>query len=67
MRCEVHARDVQEKLISAKCESPYHFLWMSQLRFELREPGDGGEGGSSNMMCYVLPIPATHNRDNVYL
>ncbi|KAF4711294.1 hypothetical protein FOZ63_000413, partial [Perkinsus olseni] len=39
---EVHARDVQERLIALKCESPQHFDWLSQLRFELREPVEGG-------------------------
>lgn len=40
---EVHARDVQERLIVLKCESPQHFDWLSQLRFELIEPMVGGE------------------------
>merc|ERR1719160_988970 len=34
---EVHARDVQDILIAKKTESPMHFNWMSQLRFELRD------------------------------
>ena len=40
---EVHARDVQDRLIQFKCDSPTNFNWLSQLRFELR--GGEGEGG----------------------
>mmetsp|Transcript_14483 Transcript_14483/g.50911 ORF Transcript_14483/g.50911 Transcript_14483/m.50911 type:complete len:4419 (-) Transcript_14483:356-13612(-) len=32
---EVHARDVQDKMIQLKTETANHFNWLSQLRFEL--------------------------------
>merc|ERR1719506_267228 len=51
---EVHARDVQDRMIVAKTESPLHFNWLSQLRFQLRDPGEGTDAGSSNMVCYVM-------------
>eukprot|EP00435_Cladocopium_sp_Y103_P031450 s634_g8.t1 len=34
---EVHARDVQDRMINLKTESPSNFNWTSQLRFELRD------------------------------
>ncbi|CBZ54592.1 GF18580, related [Neospora caninum Liverpool] len=57
---EVHARDVQEKLIQMRCEHDNCFVWKSQLRFELRddvmEDKQGGAGSSPGlgvMACRV--------------
>mmetsp|Transcript_64893 Transcript_64893/g.119431 ORF Transcript_64893/g.119431 Transcript_64893/m.119431 type:complete len:4522 (+) Transcript_64893:77-13642(+) len=50
---EVHARDVQDRMITLKTESPSNFNWASQLRFELREPTDEISAGQP-AMCYVL-------------
>ncbi|CEL98551.1 unnamed protein product [Vitrella brassicaformis CCMP3155] len=55
---EVHARDVQERLIQMKCENENAFPWKSQLRFELREEVDsaaaGGAPPAGGMTCRVL-------------
>ncbi|PFH37249.1 dynein, axonemal, heavy chain 2 family protein [Besnoitia besnoiti] len=58
---EVHARDVQERLIQMRCESDNCFAWKSQLRFELREDSiDDRQGngtasqGLGFMGCQVL-------------
>eukprot|EP00397_Hematodinium_sp_SG-2012_P000063 GEMP01000063.1.p1 GENE.GEMP01000063.1~~GEMP01000063.1.p1 ORF type:complete len:2825 (+),score=742.06 GEMP01000063.1:2672-11146(+) len=52
---EVHSRDVQDRMITTKTESPANFNWTSQLRFELREMQDSVEGaGTGNMSCWCL-------------
>ncbi|KFH07428.1 putative dynein-1-alpha heavy chain, flagellar inner arm I1 complex [Toxoplasma gondii VAND] len=57
---EVHARDVQEKLIQMRCENDNCFVWKSQLRFELRDDiVEDKQGNSSSapglgvMACHV--------------
>merc|ERR1719265_629053 len=50
---EVHARDVQDTMISRKTESPSNFSWTQQLRFELREPTDEVQAGQP-AGCFVL-------------
>merc|ERR1719162_2973548 len=50
---EVHARDVQDRMITLKTESPGNFNWSSQLRFELREPTDEVQAGQP-AGCFVL-------------
>eukprot|EP00928_Gymnodinium_smaydae_P048232 TRINITY_DN3222_c2_g2_i2.p1 TRINITY_DN3222_c2_g2~~TRINITY_DN3222_c2_g2_i2.p1 ORF type:complete len:3935 (+),score=1014.18 TRINITY_DN3222_c2_g2_i2:1731-11807(+) len=53
---EVHARDVQDMMVTKKTESPGNFNWTSQLRFELREPAPDalqqqGQSPCASCMC----------------
>ncbi|CAD7941177.1 unnamed protein product [Amoebophrya sp. A25] len=48
---EVHARDVQAKLVETKTDNPRAFMWMQQLRFALKDLPDEAPG---NAHCYVL-------------
>jgi dynein heavy chain len=52
---EVHARDVQDKMIAQKTESPSNFNWTQQLRFDLRDTPDELVAGHSDIKtCVVL-------------
>ncbi|OXB70414.1 UNVERIFIED_CONTAM: hypothetical protein H355_012305 [Colinus virginianus] len=54
---EVHARDVQERMILSKCDNENSFAWKSQLRFVMREETmdfQGGQPLGSYMICQVL-------------
>jgi len=53
---EVHARDVQDRMITLKTESPSNFNWTSQLRFELR---DSQEEPGAVQACFVLQTNTT--------
>eukprot|EP00392_Amoebophrya_sp_AT5.2_P008786 g8814.t1 len=48
---EVHARDVQAKLVETKTDNPSAFMWLQQLRFALQDLPDEAPG---NAQCYVL-------------
>ncbi|CAK9054035.1 Dynein axonemal heavy chain 2 (Axonemal beta dynein heavy chain 2) (Ciliary dynein heavy chain 2) [Durusdinium trenchii] len=56
---EVHARDVQDRMINLKTESPSNFNWTSQLRFELRDSQEDSSGGQPVQTCVVLQTNTT--------
>ncbi|CAE8702622.1 unnamed protein product, partial [Polarella glacialis] len=58
---EVHARDVQDRMIVLKTEAPSNFNWTSQLRFELRETSEEAPAGQQGSVpiCVVLQTNTT--------